>query len=316
MSAKSRALFFGTPEFAATALEELLRADSAVEVVGVVTQPDRPVGRKQVLTPPPVKRLADERGVPVLQPETLRRRSVIADLARLEPDVGIVAAYGKILRTAVLALPTLGHLNVHASLLPRWRGAWPIGAAIRAGDEETGVTIMQLDDGLDTGPLLASGREPIYPDDTTRSLEPRLARLGAELLRETLPAYLRGDLQPQPQDEAQVTHCRAVEKADGQIDWSRSAAEIERHVRAMTPWPSAWTTWQGKQLRVLRAHYVERGGGVPGMVVPAGRGAEVMTGEGALALDYVQLEGRRPSPIDWFVNGYRELLGSRVCFAE
>lgn len=284
--------------------------------MGVVTQPDKPVGRRQTLTAPPVKRLAVERGVEVLQPATLRSRRAVAELARFEPAVGIVAAYGKILRPEVLTLPRCGHLNVHASLLPRWRGAWPIGAAIMAGDDVTGVTIMRLDAGLDTGPMLSARREAIAPDETTETLEPRLARLGGDLLIETLPPYLAGTLIPEPQDESRATHCRAVEKTDGFIDWTQPAIQIERQVRAMRPWPVAWTTWQGQPLRVLRAHVGGPGSGVPGAVVAQGRGAAVHTGDGTLALDEVQLQGKNPAPAPAFVNGYRAFLGSRLGSAE
>lgn len=277
----------------------------------MVTQPDKPVGRRQTLTPPAVKRRALESGLPVLQPKTLRSRAVVTQLAQMQPDVGIVAAYGKILRAPVLELPPYGHLNVHASLLPRWRGAWPIGAAILAGDAETGVTIMRLDEGLDTGPTLAARRESIRPDDTTESLEPRLARLGAELLVEVLPGYLAGDLIPQPQDDALATHCRPVEKADGLIEWTGPAREIERKVRAMRPWPAAWTSWQGQQLRVLRARLLSGTPHVaPGTVLPVSKGAAVATGDGLLVLDEVQLQGKNPAPAAAFVNGYRSFVGS------
>ena len=275
----------------------------------MVTQPDRPVGRRQILTPPPVKRLALERGVPVLQPETLRDKSALAALVSLAPDVGIVAAYGKILRPRLLTLPRLGHLNVHASLLPRWRGAWPIGAAIVAGDDVTGVTIMRLDEGLDSGPTLSARTEPILPDDTTESLEPRLARLGADLLVEALPAYLSGALIPTPQDESRATHCRAVEKIDGLIDWRKPAIQLERQARAMRPWPIAWTTWQGQQLRVLRAHVAD-GKATPGAVLAHGKGAAVGTAAGLLVLDEVQLQGKSAASASSFVNGYRTFVGS------
>ena len=276
-----------------------------------MTQPDKPVGRRRTLTPPPVKLLALENGLQVLQPETLRSRAAVTQLAQLKPDVGIIAAYGKILRARVLELPPFGHLNVHASLLPRWRGAWPIGAAIMAGDAETGVTIMQLDEGLDTGPTLAARSEAIRPNDTTETLEPRLARLGAELLVEVLPTYLAGDLTPMPQDDARATHCRAVEKADGLIVWSRPAREIERQVRAMRPWPVAWTTWQGQPLRVLRAHVAEEApAAAPGTVMPSASGASVSTGDGVLALDEVQLQGKTPTMAAAFVNGYSGFVGS------
>jgi methionyl-tRNA formyltransferase len=291
----------------------LLRDDSPVEVAGVVTQPDRPVGRRQELTPPPVKALAAQHCLPVLQPVSLRRPAAMRALAAFRPDVGVVAAYGKILRPDVLELPAHGHLNVHASLLPRWRGAWPIGAAILAGDVETGVTIMRLDEGMDTGPLLARRAESIRADDTTDALERRLAALGAELLVETLPGFLGGTVRPEPQDDSDATYCHTVGKADGWIDWSRPAVELERHVRAMTPWPGAHTTWDGKQLRVVAARVAASAEpAAPGTVVVAGKRPAVATGEGELVLEAVQLEGRPVTPGAAFLNGYRGLVGSRL----
>lgn len=319
MRDRPRAVFFGTPAFAATVLRRLLAPDSPVEVVAAVTQPDKPTGRSQVLTAPPVKRLALEHGLRVLQPPSLRRPAAASALARLRPELGIVAAYGKILPPEVLDLAPLGYLNVHASLLPRWRGAWPVGAAILAGDTETGVSIMKLDPGMDTGPVLAERREPIRPDDTTGSLEARLASLGAALLCEVLPGYLAGTIVPQAQDDRAATYSHPVRKADGLLDWTKPAADLERQVRAMQPWPGAFTTWDGKQLRVLRSHVAGEGEAAippeapPGLVVPAGRRAAVVSGRGtALVLDEVQLEGRAPVPIASFLNGYRTFIGSRL----
>ncbi len=287
--------------------------------MGVVTQPDKPVGRKQVLTPPPVKVLAQQHGIQVVQPLTLRRPAAVTALQRFQADLGIVAAYGKILPGDLLAVPRLGHLNVHASLLPRWRGAWPIGAAILAGDPETGVTIMQLDEGMDTGPTLDSRAEPIRPDDTTASLEQRLATLGAGLLLDVLPQYLDGKVTARPQDDVAATYCHPVRKADGLIDWAQPSSQIVRQVRAMQPWPVAHTTWDGKQLLVLRSRTSPSAApqeatapATPGTVVASGKGAAVTTGDGLLVLDEVQLEGRSPTPIKSFVNGYRAFIGSRL----
>ncbi len=323
----------GTPEFAAVILRRLLAPDSPVTVVGVVTQPDRPVGRGHRLAPQPVKALAGSAGLPVLQPLSLRRPAALTALQRLQPDVGVVAAYGRILPPDVLAVPRYGYLNVHASLLPRWRGPWPIGAALLAGDVETGASIMRLDEGMDTGGVLARRPEPIYPDDTTATLEARLSALGAAILVETLPAYLSGTLAPQPQDDREATYCHMVRKDDGCLDWTQPAVALERQVRAMQPWPVAWTTWQGKQLRVLKARVVDTpadgppgpagperpqqpaagaNGDAAGRVVRWGKGVAVGTGKGWLALDQVQLEGRGVVPIAAFVNGYRTFPGSRL----
>lgn len=322
-STRPRAIFMGTPGFAATILRRLLAPDSPVEVVGVVTQPDRPVGRSQVLVPPPVKALATAHGIPVLQPVTFRRPAAAAALARLQPDIGIVAAYGKILPPAILAIASHGYLNVHASLLPRWRGAWPVGAAILAGDAETGVSIMRLDEGMDTGPVLAIHPEPIFLDDTTASLEARLAMLGANVLVETLPRYIEGLVTPSPQNDHEATYCRPVRKADGLVDWSQPAAAIERQIRAMQPWPVASTTWNSKQLRLLKAHVLEaretlQAGAAgdaelaPGTVIALGKDAGVTTGEDVLALDQVQLEGKGVTLVRSFINGYRSFVGSQL----
>ena len=284
-------------------------------VVGVVTQPDKPAGRKQTLTLSPVKALAMKRGIPVIQPVALRRPAVIAALARFTPDVGIVAAYGRILPPDVLAIPRHGHLNVHASLLPHWRGAWPIGASILAGDAETGVSIMLLDEGMDTGGVLATRAVTIHLADTTESLERTLAKSGAELMIETLPDYLSASISPLAQDESLATYCRPVRKADGVIGWTQTSEQIERQVRAMHPWPGAITTWQGKQLRLLKAHVVvddKNEGTKPGHVLAYDKGAAVTTGAGLLVIDELQLEGKSPAPARAFVNGYRDFVGSRL----
>ena len=307
--------------------------ESPVRIVGVVTQPDKPVGRRQTLTAPAVKVLAQTHDLPVLQPVSLRRPAVLEALRRLKPDVGIVAAFGKILRPDVLSIPPHGYLNVHSSLLPRWRGAWPVGAAIQAGDVETGVTIMQLDEGMDTGPLLANRRTPILMDDTTDGLEQRLALLGAELLIETLPGHIAGTVPSRPQSDSEATYCRPISKSDGQIDWRQPARQIDRHVRAMFSWPGAFTRWDGKQLSIRQVRVlldsegsapgistVEQAGiteltstietAAPGTVVALGRGAGVITGDGLLSLEDLQLEGKQPSPARAFVNGYRTFVGS------
>jgi methionyl-tRNA formyltransferase len=301
----------GTPEFAAPVLEALVDAH---QVVGVVTQPDRPAGRGRRLVPSPVKQLAVERGLSIFQPNSLRPPEAVAHLATWEPDVIVVAAFGQILRQDVLNLPPHGCLNVHASLLPRWRGAAPLAAAILAGDEVTGVTIMQMDAGLDTGPILSQGETLIRPDDTQTTLGQRLARLGAELLVDTLPIYLSGDVVPRHQLDEGATYARQLRKEDGLLNWSLTAIELDRRVRAFTPWPGAFTTWHGQRLKVLQAAPLPatRQDAPPGTVVVLGDGAAVVTGGGALSLEEVQLAGKRSIDIDAFLRGQRGFVGSRL----
>jgi methionyl-tRNA formyltransferase len=311
----ARIIFMGTPVFAVPVLEALADAH---RVVGVVTQPDRPAGRGRRPTPSPVKEVALERGLPLSQPRSLRTPEVVAQLAAWEPDVIAVAAFGQILRQNVLDLPPHGCLNVHASLLPRWRGAAPVPAAILAGDEVTGVTIMQMDAGLDTGPTLAQREELIRPGDTRATLEDRLARLGAESLVETLPAYLAGDLLPRPQPVEGVTYAGQLRKEDGRLDWSHAAVELDRRVRAFTPWPGAFTTWRGRRLKVLQAGPLPewRGDAPPGTVFALADGLAVATGEGALRLEEVQLAGKRPMDVNIFLRGQRGFLSSQLGLAE
>jgi methionyl-tRNA formyltransferase len=310
-----RVLFMGSPQFAIPALQALITGNQAgYQVVGVVTQPDRPSGRGRQLHPPPVKVLAQAHGLPVLQPASLRSPEAIAELQVLHPDVIVVAAFGQILRPAVLDLPPFGCLNVHASLLPRWRGAAPIAAAILAGDETTGITIMRIDPGLDTGPILRQRALPIAPDDTAQSLGEKLARLGADLLLDTLPDWLAGKIEPQPQDDALATFAPQLKKEQGHIDWSEAADAIARRVRAFHPWPGTFTTWQGAPLRILRASaesspVPSEREALPGTVVTTPEGPAVATGRGRLRLVEVQPAGKRPMPADAFVRGARGFLG-------
>ncbi len=305
----------GTPDFAVPTLTALADAHF-VDLIGVVTQPDRPTGRGRRPTPSAVKRVALERGLPLFQPQSLRLPAALARLRAWEPEVIVVAAFGHILPQNVLDLPphSLGCLNVHASLLPRWRGAAPVAAAILAGDEITGVTIMRMDAGLDTGPIVARREEPIRPDDTRATLEGRLAQLGAKLLVETLPAYLAGDLLPRPQPEEGITYAERLNKEDGRLDWSRPAVELARQVRAFHPWPGAFTTLRGRRFKILRAAPLPdwRGDAPPGTVVALADGATiaVATGEGALCLEEVQLAGKRPMDIAAFLRGQRDCVGS------
>ncbi len=307
----TRIVFMGTPEFAVSALEALADAH---QVVGVVTQPDRPAGRGRRLAPSPVKQVALERGLSLSQPHSLRTPEAVAQLSAWKPDVIVVAAFGQILPQDVLGLPPHGCLNVHGSLLPHWRGAAPVAAAILAGDEVTGVTIMQMDAGLDTGPVLAQREETILPDDTQATLEERLAYLGAELLVETLSAYLAGNLLPRPQPEEGATYAGQLRKEDGLLDWSRPTVELDRQVRAFTPWPGAFTRWRGQRLKVLRVVPLPEwhGDAPPGTVIVLADGVVVATGEGALRLEEVQLAGKRPMDIAPFLRGQRDFAGSAL----
>lgn len=299
-------VFMGTPEFALPVLSALIAHHT---VIGIVTQPDRPAGRNRQVQPSPVKKLALEHHIPVFQPEKIRRPEAIDELRQWQPDVYIVAAFGQILPQTVLDIPPHGSVNVHASLLPRWRGAAPIQAAIRAGDSETGITIMKMDAGLDTGPILTQRRIAIAPDETGQSLHDKLAQLGADLLIDTLPGYLDGTIQPQPQDDTQATYAPTIKKEEGQIDWSQSAAAIERLIRAFTPWPGAYTLWNGQPLRILSAA-TGPGTAQPGHVTDWNGSVVIGTGNGLLYPQMVQAAGRSALRIDDFVRGRSDFVNS------
>lgn len=306
----ARVVFMGTPSFAVPTLQALARSEHSV--VGVVTQPDRPAGRGRKMVESPVKQFAREAGLPVIQPQKLREPEVQSQLKNWNPDLIVVAAFGQILRPAVLDLPPHGCLNVHASLLPRHRGAAPIPAAIIAGDEETGVTIMRMDVGLDTGPILAQRRETIRPDDTTLTLSERLSRLGATLLIKVLPEYLAGRLPAQPQNEAYATYAPQLKKEDGHLDFTQPAVALERRVRAFVPWPGAFAVWESQPLKILSTEALSEGSGPPGLVLATDRGPAVVCGLGSLLLLEVQPAGRRPVPAVDFVRGARNFVGSTL----
>lgn len=297
-----RIVFMGSPEFA---LPTLATLDKLYSVMGVITQPDRPAGRGRVLTPPPVKQLATQLGIEVIQPQRLREPEAQEKLKVWAPDLIVVAAFGQILRASVLDLPPYGCVNVHASLLPRWRGAAPIQAAIYHGDAETGVTIMRMDAGIDTGAILRQRVMPIRSQDTAGSLSDRLAEDGAKLLAETLPDYLSGKITPLAQDETQANYASMLTKEQGELDFSRTAIELERQVRAFLPWPGAYTFFQGEMLKVLRAH-VEISEGVPGQRAEISHLPAISTRSGWLVLDEVQPAGKRPMPGDVFLRGARQ----------
>lgn len=302
----TRIIFMGSPDFSLPSLRALA---SAYDVVGVVTQPDRASGRGREIKMPPVKTLALELGIPIIQPEKLRAPEAMQQLREWNPDLIVVAAFGQILKPDVLDLPRFGCINVHASLLPRWRGAAPINAAILAGDEEMGVTIMKMDAGLDTGPMLAHQSLRLTRDDTAGSVTAALSTLGADLLLATLPDYLAGKLMPQPQEESLATYAPMLKKEDGRLDFDHPAEELERRVRAMNPWPGAFLEYNGEPLKVLKARagiiftYMIQS---PGTRLLAGNLPAVMTSNGALFLEEVQPPGKKPMDGKSFLAGGRE----------
>lgn len=304
-----RVVFAGTPAFAVPSLDALLAAGH--EVCAVYTQPDRRAGRGRALTPCPVKRRAEAAGLTVHQPDTLRHEAPV--LQALAPEVMVVVAYGLLLPPAVLAVPARGCLNVHASLLPRWRGAAPIQRAIEAGDERTGITIMQMDAGLDTGDMLSRTEVPIASEDTAQTLHDKLAGAGADLLVATLTRLEAGETTPQPQPAAGVTYAAKLTKQEAWIDWSRGAEEIARKVRALNPWPVACTRWGDKTLRLWRACAVAAAPGTPGTVIRAdSAGILVSAGDGAVRLEELQAPGGKPLLAGAFLNGYRMHPGDRL----
>jgi methionyl-tRNA formyltransferase len=302
MTDSLRIVFMGSPDFAVPALDALA---ARYLIVGVVTQPDRPAGRGGTLVMPAVKQAAQRLGFPVIQPEKLRAPEAMAQLHAWAPDVIVVAAFGQILRLAVLDLPRFGCVNVHGSLLPRWRGAAPIQAAILAGDSETGITIMKMDTGVDTGPILSQRAISISPEDTGGSMFARMAPLGADLLLEALPRYLNGGLVPVPQPEEGVTYAPILKKGDGWLDFTQPAGALERRVRAMNPWPGAFFNWNDTPMKVHRV--CVSGENSPG----AGRRLTFQgwpalgTGEGILILEEVQPAGKKAMPGKAFLAGAR-----------
>jgi methionyl-tRNA formyltransferase len=316
-------IYMGTPSFAVHALEALIanRAPGLLlpqgyDIATVITRPDKPSGRGKEVVFSPVKQVALAHGLPVWQPGSLKRPENIETLAAYAADLYIVAAFGQILPQAVLDLPQYGTLNIHASLLPRYRGVSPISEAILQGERETGVTIMLIDAGVDTGPILLQRAIPIAENDTTGSLTAKLADLGAGALLAALPLWVTGALQPQPQNEREASYTRMLRKEDGEIDWHRSAARLAHEVRAYSPWPGSYTTWRGKMLKILEAHALattETRDVTPGTVMLRQENGtpslQVATGEGALVLDRLQLEGKKGMSADEFVRGYANIMG-------
>ncbi len=309
-----RIVFAGTPEFAAEHLKALL--NSPYEIVAVYTQPDRPAGRGQKLMPSPVKQLAVAQGIPVLQPPTLRNAEAQAELAALQPDLMVVVAYGLILPQAVLDIPRLGCINSHASLLPRWRGAAPIQRAVQAGDSESGVTVMRMEAGLDTGPMLLKVSTPISAEDTGGTLHDRLAAMGPPAVLEAVAGLAAGTLQGEVQDDALATYAHKLNKDEARIDWSRPAVELERLVRAFNPWPVCHSTLNGESVKVLAAT-VSTGQGAPGEILDASKhGLLVACGDQALCLTRLQLPGGKPLNFSDLFNSRRETFAVAMVLGQ
>jgi methionyl-tRNA formyltransferase len=298
-----RVVFFGTPQFAVPTLDQLLA--SSHTVVGVVTQPDRPRGRGQKTSDAPVKARAIDAGIPVLQPATLKDPGAVAAIAALRADIGVVAAYGKILTDAILHTPAMGMVNVHASLLPRYRGAAPVHRAVIAGESQTGVTIMRVVKALDAGAMLDVVHRSIDPDETSADVERDLARLGADLLVATLDRLVKGPIEEIPQDDARATYAPRLTKEDGLVDWSRPAVDVHNLIRGLYPWPHAYTFWNGRRLILLRSSPSSGTTHALGGVVIAAHSEElrVAAGEGHLQILEIQAEGKRPMTAREFLAG-------------
>ena len=302
---KGKVVFMGTPTFAVPSLKAL--EEKGFSIVGVVTQPDRKRGRGKKTAPTPVKEAALKMGLPVFQPLDPNATAFLQQLKRLSPDVVITVAFGHLLKEQLLTLPSEGCLNVHASLLPKYRGAAPIAWAILKGETVTGVTIMKMDAGLDTGPILAQRETPIHPHDTTETLSERLSKIGADLLVETLEKWLNKEIIPSPQNQSLATYAPPLQKKDGKIDWTKPALEIERQIRAMTPWPGAFTTIDNKNLKIFRAEVTKIQKDLrPGQALVTDNEWLTATGSGALRVLEIQLEGKKRQNIQTFLKGFKK----------
>ncbi|MEQ1656424.1 MAG: methionyl-tRNA formyltransferase [Nitrospira sp.] len=306
-----RIVFMGTPEFAVPSLEALLKSDD--QVVGIVTQPDRPKGRGQVLTPPPIKLLAQREGIPFLQPVKIRVPEFLTALAAWKPDLIAVTAYGRILHSPILTLPPMGCVNVHGSLLPKYRGAAPVQWAVINGEAETGITTMMMDEGMDTGAMLLQESLPIFPEDTSGMLAPRLAALGGSLLVKTIARLKAGTITPQPQNPALATLAPPLKKEDGVIDWATSASNIANRVRGLSPWPGAYTYLSSERWMVWSATQSPGKPDIaPGTIIEVTKQSiQVATGDGVLALKEIQPSNSKRLTVAQYLAGHRVSAGQR-----
>lgn len=305
---KIKTIFMGTPDFAIPSLESLVN-DDRFEVALVITQKDKPIGRDQEILPPPIKKLAQKKNIPVLQPDKLA--SIINDITNISPDIIVVAAYGKIIPQSIIEIPRFGCVNVHGSLLPKHRGASCIQGAIKDGDTETGATIMLIDAGLDTGPIISQENIPITEEDTSSTLSMKVALLGASILNESIIAFISGNIRPMKQDDDQSTYDKMLAKEDGKINWQDHATSIERHARAMTPWPMAWSTLGGIKIIFHKTKVsIIDPDGQPGKMMFMDDSIIIKCGEGSLKIDKLQLPGKIPVSATDFMRGHGKLDGS------
>lgn len=301
MTQPLRIIFAGTPDFAARHLQALINSEH--QIVGVYSQPDRPAGRGKKLKASEVKALALEHDLPVFQPQSLKTDDALEELSSLNADIMIVVAYGLILPKAILDAPRLGCLNVHGSILPRWRGAAPIQRAIWAGDQQTGVTIMQMDEGLDTGDMLHISRCPIDSTETSASLYAKLAELGPDALIDTINRLANGDITPEPQNDADANYAKKLSKDEANIDWSMDAEQIERNIRAFNPWPVCFTQMRGNTVKIYQANVVKQSGAAGTVLASDKNGIVVACGKHALSISELQPQGKKPMAINDFLNG-------------
>ncbi|MBN1655415.1 MAG: methionyl-tRNA formyltransferase [Deltaproteobacteria bacterium] len=313
--AKPRVVFFGTPEFSVPCLKFLSEIS---HLILVISQPDRPSGRGLKLTPPAIKRTAEQLGIPVIQPVSVRTTEFVRTLREAKPDLGVVVAYGRILPLAVLEAPRLGCVNLHASLLPKYRGAAPIQWSIINGEAETGVSLMRMDEGMDSGPVLAAVKTPIDPDENAAELSERLARMGGELLRDRFLSLMQGELQSVEQARETVSYAPMLRKSDGKIVWDRSARATHDFVRGMNPWPGAFSWLGGKRITLHRTSVTADEGNLrePGAILHSDdRGIEVACGSGAILIEEVQVEGKRRMSVEQFLTGNRISMNARFSAA-
>ncbi|OGN08171.1 MAG: methionyl-tRNA formyltransferase [Candidatus Yanofskybacteria bacterium RIFCSPHIGHO2_02_FULL_41_11] len=305
-------VFFGTSEFAVPTLEALINVK--YEIAAVITRPDKPIGRKQALSPSPIKILARQKNIKVLQPITLKSDEFFESFKKFNPDICIVTAYGKIIPSQYIEIPKYGFLNIHPSLLPKYRGPSPIQTAILNGEKEMGVTIIMVDEEVDHGLLLSTIAYSLSSKAYYKEIEKELAELGAKLLIETLPKYIRGEIAPEPQDHSQATFTKILSRENGRINWNEPAEKICNQIRALNPEPGTWTTWNNKVINIpiFNVGYPQVEENKPGMVIKVNKDIFVATGKGYLKLETIQLEGGREMPVKSFVNGYKDFIGSAL----